>query len=139
MTPVFLEIYVFVRALGWLLVAGTLVQGKWKEIGTTSSSNPVSIDPASIKRKDGIVTATVRVVYQKPVAIGKKQLTGSRSTAMFDCAKQSIAVKENVLYADVQKGVVYSKNVNAQPGYGPAIKGSFADVAMQYVCKAETH
>lgn len=123
------------RLFTLLLLNAVMTQGKWKEIGTTSSSNPVSIDPGSITRKDGIVTATVRVVYQKPVAIGKKQLTGSRSTAMFDCAKQSIAVKENILYADVKRGVVYSKNVNAQPGFGPAIKGSFADVAMQYVCK----
>ncbi len=123
------------RLFTLLLLNAVMTQGKWKEIGTTSSSNPVSIDPGSIIRKDGIVTATVRVVYQKPVAIGKKQLTGSRSTAMFDCAKQSIAVKENILYADVKRGVVYSKNVNAQPGFGPAIKGSFADVAMQYVCK----
>jgi hypothetical protein len=66
--------------------------------------------------------------------MGKKQLTGSSSTAMFDCAKNTFAVKENVFYSDIKRNVVYSRKVNAQPGYGPAIKGSFADVAMQFVC-----
>ncbi|MFN8580693.1 MAG: hypothetical protein U0163_06900 [Gemmatimonadaceae bacterium] len=126
-----------IRLVGALLCIALVQQGPWKQVGTTSSSNPVYVDPSSIKRKDGIVTATVRVVYQKPVAMGKKQLTGSRSIAMFDCAKQTLAVKENVLYSDIKRNVQYSKNVNAQPGYGPAIKGSFADVAMQYVCSPD--
>ena len=91
----------------------------------------------SVKKDNGIVNATVRVVYLKPVKVGKKELTASRSTAMFDCAKNTFAVKENVFYSDEKKNVVYSKSVNAKPGYGPAIKGSFADVALQYICHGD--
>ncbi|MBV6521050.1 MAG: hypothetical protein MNPFHGCM_01173 [Gemmatimonadaceae bacterium] len=117
-----------------LFVLTVAQQGRWKEVGTTSSSNPVYVDVRSIKRADGIVHATVRVVYQKPVKVGKSLMAASRSTAMFDCAKQTFAVKENVYYVDEKKNIVHSRSVNAKPGFGPAIKGSFADVALVQVC-----
>lgn len=123
----------------WLALAIIpLFQGRWKEVGTTTSSNPVFVDVRSIKRVDGIVHATVRVVYTKPVKVGKKEMTASRSTAMFDCTKNTFAVKENIFYVDEKKNLVHSRSVNAKPGYGPAIKGSFADVALVYVCSLDT-
>ena len=53
---------------------------------------------------------------------------------MFDCAKSSIAVKENVYYADEKTNKVVERKVNAQPGYGPALKGSLSQVALDYFC-----
>jgi hypothetical protein len=71
-------------------------QAKWKEIGKTSVGNPVYVDPKSVKKAaDGIVTATLRAVFVKPIATPKGPITASRTVAMFDCAKKTVAVKEN--------------------------------------------
>jgi hypothetical protein len=125
------------RVVHVVLLSVLALQGRWKQVGLTSSSNPVFVDVRSLKRVDGIVHATVRVVYQKPVKIGKKELTASRSMAMFDCGTLRFAVKENVFYSDEGKNIVHSRSVNQLPGYGPAIKGSFADVALRAVCSGD--
>jgi hypothetical protein len=54
---------------------------------------------------------------------------------MFDCAKGTIAVKESVYYADEKANKVVERKVYAQPGYGPALKGSLSQVALDYLCK----
>ena len=112
------------------------VQIKWQEIGKTSAGNPVLIDPKSVKKAaDGIVTATVRVTFVKPVATPKGPITASRTVAMFDCAKQVVAVKENTYYHDEKTNRVYQHTAAGVPGYGPAIKGTLPDVALAYLCK----
>ena len=46
---------------------------RWKEIGKTGTGNPVYADTRSIRSaKDGIISATIRVVYTKPVTISGK-------------------------------------------------------------------
>lgn len=110
-------------------------QGRWKEIGTTSSGNPVFIDSKKIVTgKDGIITATVRVAYAKPVKVRGGDLTSSRATAMFNCQTSRFAVKDNTLFFDEKTNAVYEKKVNKIPGYGPALTGNFADVAMKHLC-----
>ena len=76
-----------------LLGAPDAQGSRWREIGKTSVGNPVFVDPKSVKKgADGIVTATVRVVFAKPVATPKGPITASRTVAMFDCAKKVVAV-----------------------------------------------
>lgn len=115
-------------------ILGLVLQARWKEIGTTGSGNAVYVNTRSVTRADGVVTATVRVRYKAPVKTPKGELTSSRSIAMFDCARNAIAAKENTLFFDERANRVYTHTVNAKPGFGPAIKGSFADVALQYFC-----
>ena len=109
---------------------------KWAEIGRTGDGHPVYVDPRSVKRANGIVTATVRTVFLKPVSTPKGDIRSSRTIAMFDCAKKTYAVKENWIYHDEKKGTVYEYRAPKLPGYGPAFKGRPPDVAMTYLCKS---
>jgi hypothetical protein len=111
-------------------------QKKWTPIGTTSSGNPVFVDARSIKRTGSLVAATVRVVFSTPVQTPKGAWTSSRTTATFDCAKKSLAAKENVYYGDARETKVVDRKVNAIPGYGPALGGSMGALALDYLCKA---
>ena len=62
--------------LGFSLLFVT--QAKWKEIGKTMVGNPVFLDPKSVKKgADGIITATLRVPFVKPVATPKGPITSS--------------------------------------------------------------
>ena len=53
---------------------------------------------------------------------------------MFDPAKQTVAVKENIIWHDERKGTIYRKSVPAQPGFGPALRSTFAWVALEHLC-----
>ena len=125
------------RALLLLVsVAPNAVQSRWQEIGKTSVGNPVYVDPKSVKKgADGIVTASVRVTFVKPMNTPKGPITASHTVAMFDCAKKVVAVKENTYYHDEKTNKVYEHTAPGKPGFGPAIKGSLPDVAMAYLCK----
>ena len=126
-----------------LLVLATLCslvvqtkQTKWQEIGKTGIGNPVLVDPKSVKKDTaGIITATLRVAFVKPVATPNGPITSSRTVAMFDCKKQVVAVKENTYYHDEKSNSIYQHSAAKTPGFGPAIKGTLPDVAMAYLCK----
>jgi hypothetical protein len=109
-------------------------QSRWKEIGKTSVGNTVYIDPRSIKKVNGIVTARVRVKFTPPVKTSNGAWATSQSLAMFDCAKSSIAAKETVYYSDDAGTKVIERKTNAMPGFGPALGGSMAKVALDYLC-----
>ena len=119
-----------------VLVAANAIQSRWQDIGKTSAGNPVFLDARSVKKgADGIVTATLRVRFVKPVATPKgSPITASRTTAMFDCAKKVVAVKENTYFHDEATNRVFQKSAPVKPGYGPAIKGTLPDVAMAHLC-----
>jgi len=121
-----------------VLLATTAVaapaQGRWKDIGKTSSGNSVYVDPRSVKTVNGITTARIRVKFDPPVQTPKGAWATSQHLAMFDCARSAIAVKENIYYADEKTNKVVERKVNALPGYGPALKGSLSQVALDYFC-----
>lgn len=120
-----------------LLVPSTVAaQKKWTQIGTTASGNPVFVDARSVKRTGSLVAATVRVVFSTPVQTAKGAWMSSRTTATFDCAKKSLAAKENVYYGDSKETKVVDRKVNTIPGYGPALGGSMGALALDYLCKA---
>ena len=110
-------------------------QGRWKDIGKTSSGNSVYVDPRSVKTVNGIITARVRVKFDPPVQTPQGVWTTSQHLAKFDCAKSTIAVKESVYYANEKTNKIVERKVNTQPGYGPALKGSLSQVALDYLCK----
>lgn len=109
-------------------------QTRWRDIGTTSSGNKVSVDPKSIRRDKGLVTARVRVVFTTPVKSRKGMWASSQTLATFDCAARKLAAKENVFYSDEKGTRVTEKTVNKIPGYGTVIGGSLGDVALRYLC-----
>jgi hypothetical protein len=118
-----------------LLVAAVLPQGKWREIGVTSTGNPVFLDARSVhKGSDGIISAGIRVTYATPLDTPRGKVTSSRALAMFDCARMQVATRESVLFFDEKKGLEYSRRKIAKPGFGPALSSTFADVALKHLC-----
>jgi hypothetical protein len=123
-------------ALVAVLPLHAAAQSRWKEIGKTSTGNSVYVDPRSVKKANGIITARVRVKFTKPVEQPKGPAwVSSQHIAMFDCAKATIASKETVYYADAAGTKVIEKKTIGIPGYGPAIGGSMSKVALDYFCK----
>ncbi len=110
-------------------------QIQWKEIGKTSSGNSVYVDPRSIKTANGLVTARIRVKFVPPVATPNGAWTASHTLATFDCAKASVAAKENTYYSNEATNTIVDRKVNAQPGFGPVLGGSMGKVALDYLCK----
>jgi hypothetical protein len=122
-----------------LAFAPLAAQGqRWRSIGTTVTGNEVFIDPSSVSRKDSIITATVRVVFKEPTPTPKGPITGSRAIAMFNCARKTVAVKENIIWHDERKGTIYEKRTPRQPGFGPVFTSNFSGVALTYLCAPPT-
>jgi hypothetical protein len=118
-----------------LLLSPTAIHAqRWTVIGKTSNGNDVYVDSRSIKHKGALVDATVRLVFATPVKTPKGLWASSRTTATFNCAKNTLAAKENVFYSDVKGARVTERTVNKLPGFGPALKGSLGDVALHWVC-----
>ena len=120
-----------------LVIVATLppFQGRWQEIGKTSTGNSVFLDPKSVKSKDGIVTARVRVTFADPVKVPQGKVTSSRATAKFDCAKKMVAVLESTMYTDEKAGAVYQRSAPKIPGFSPTFTSNFSGVALAYLCK----
>ena len=108
--------------------------GTWKSIGATSVGNAVFVDTRTVKRTGNLVAANVRVVFKEPVKGAKGAFSSYRTSATFDCAKKSLAAKENVYFADARGTKVIDRSVNKMPGFGPALGGSLGDVALKYLC-----
>ena len=105
-----------------------------KEIGKTTTGDPVFVETKSVKKADGIITASVRAKFAKPTKASFGDLYASRTIVMFDCAKQVVAVKENWYYLDAGSKKVGNHKVVGKPGYGTVFKGSVPDVAMKHLC-----
>ena len=124
-------------ALVVLTAAPLGAQARWQQIGTTSVGTPVFLDTRTVKRApDGIVTATLRVPFVKPVKSPKGPLTGSRATAKFDCRSHKVAVLENTLYLDEKANRIYEHKVVKVPGYGAVIGGSLPAIGLRHFCGA---
>ena len=124
----------------WLALVGSLVLAsaasaqRRVEIGKTSVGTPVLLEANSVSRHDGIVTATVRVRLQPPLKHSSGDLKSSRTIAMYDCAKQTVATKESWYYLDDAGTKIGLHKTVKLPGFGPSFKGSLADVAMRHLC-----
>jgi hypothetical protein len=100
----------------------------WKEIGKTASNSVVLIDTKSVKRMKDTVTATMRARFAVPDGEG---ITGNRTIATFNCAKGTVAVKENDSY---QGDRVVRRSIPKIPGYGVVFGGSLTGIAFNYLC-----
>ena len=109
-------------------------QRGWVPIGKTSAGNSVYVESRSVKRTGDLVAANVRVVFTEPVKGAKGTFASYRTSATFNCAKKSLAAKENVYYADAKGTRVIDRSVNKMPGFGPALGGSLGAVALEHLC-----
>jgi hypothetical protein len=107
-------------------------------IGATSAGTPVFLEPKSISRAGGIVTATLRVAIDPPMKTAGRAIVSLRSTSMINCAAQTSATKERWFYYDAKFKTEARHDTPGIPGYGPAIKGSLADVALKHFCTTAT-
>ena len=107
---------------------------RWQQIGQTGAGNPVELDSRSVRRANGIVTATIRTRYEKPMRSNRGPITSARTVAMFDCAKRHAAVKENTYYHDERANRVYEHRVVGQPGFATVLGGSATAVALAHLC-----
>jgi hypothetical protein len=120
--------------VGSLVLASAASAQQRVEIGKTSVGTPVLLEANSVSRHDGIVTATVRVRLQPPLKHSSGDLKSSRTIAMYDCAKQTVATKESWYYLDDAGTKIGLHKTVKLPGFGPSFKGSLADVAMRHLC-----
>ncbi len=104
------------------------------KIGATSAGTPVMLDTKSVTRAGGIITATLRVALEPAIKTTKGDMVSLRSIAMIDCAKQTTATKERWFYYDAKQTKEARHDKPGIPGYGPALKGSLADVALTHFC-----
>ena len=131
------------RALGasvlsMLCVAQMLPAQALTTIGVTSAGTPVFLEPRSVSKAGSIVTATFRVALSPTIKTSGREMVSMRSTSMVDCAAQTSATKERWFYYDAKYKAEARHDVPGKPGYGPAIKGSLADVALKHFCTTAT-
>ena len=111
-----------------------IVNRHWRQIGLTSRRDPVLIDPMSIETVQGVVHASVRVTFVKPAQLPAGKVRSVRASAMFDCARKTVAVTESWFYLDQPTGASPQHAVNAKAGFVAASYGSFEDVALKHIC-----
>lgn len=131
------------RVLSFMFVAtaalapsATLAAQALAKIGATSAGTPVMLETKSVTRTGGIITATLRVGLEPPIKTSTSDMVSLRSVAMIDCATQTTATKERWFYYDAKQTKEARHNKAGIPGYGPALKGSLADVAVRHFCPA---
>ena len=123
-----------IAVAGSIVLASPAAAQKLLDIGKTSAGTPVFLETTSVSRANGIVTATVRVRLVPPIKHASGDLRSSRTIAMIDCAKQTVATKESWYYLDEAGKKIGMHKVVKLPGFGPSFAGSLADVAMRHVC-----
>jgi hypothetical protein len=125
-------------ALALLSAAPAVAQkARWTQIGTTSSGNPVYVDPKTVKKTGDHVDATIRVVFVKPVETPKGVWMSSRITGTFDCTARKLANRESVYFGDKAETKVVERKVNKIPGYSVVLGGSLGAIALDHLCKAK--
>ena len=123
-----------IAVAGSIVLASPAAAQKLLDIGKTSAGTPVFLETTSVSRANGIVTATVRVRLAPPIKHASGDLRSSRTIAMIDCAKQTVATKESWYYLDDAGTKIGLHKTVKLPGFGPSFKGSLADVAMRHLC-----
>jgi hypothetical protein len=110
-------------------------QSRWQTVGHTGDGNAVQIDSKSVKRRATLVDATVRVPFLKPKKQPGGNVTSSITKVTFDCAKESVAIKEYTFYYDEKTNKIFQHEVAKMPGFSPVMGGSMTKVAYDNLCK----
>ena len=124
----------FSSGLTALLFAATAQAQQLTTIGTSSAGTPVMLESKSVKRADGIVTATLRVELKPTIKTATGDMVSMRSIMMFDCAKKTSATKERWFYYDAKYTKEARHDKPGIPGFGPPIKGTPADIGIAHFC-----
>jgi hypothetical protein len=106
-----------------------------REIGRTSSQNPVLVETRSVRREGpALLHAIVRVRFAKPVRVRGGDWLSSRTRLTFNCTNRQVLVSENWYYGDTLWRRMVSHNLVGLPGYGTLIGGSMTAVAYDALC-----
>ena len=117
-------------APGLLLVVAATSLGAQspKAIGLIRGGT-VLLEPQTVTREAGIITAAVRVQFHT-------NWYSSRTLLMLNCRKQEVAVKENWYYSNAKGTKVAQHKEVGIPGYATPLPGSMPKVALDHLCQA---
>ena len=118
-----------------LLGGGPLGAQSRQPIGLINGGT-VLLEPKTVTRDGGIITAALRVQFHKPTKVPGGSWYSSRTLLMIDCRKQVIAVKENWYYSDAKGTKVAQHKEVGIPGYATPLPGSMPKVALDHLCQA---
>lgn len=122
--------------LALLMIGASADAQSLTKMGATTAGTPVMLETKSVSKANGITTATLRVGLQPPIKTTNGNMVAMRTIMMFDCAKQTTAMKERWFYFDEKFMKQARHDKPGIPGYGPPIKGSVADVGLAHLCAA---
>lgn len=131
MTPIGLVTILTSAAV--LLSGGALGAQARKPIGLINGGT-VLLEPKTVKRDGGMITAALRVQFHKPTKVPGGNWYSSRTLLMIDCRKQVIAVKENWYYSDAKGTKVAQHKEVGIPGFATPLPGSMPKVALDHLC-----
>ena len=124
-----------VAVVAILAITATVARAqRLREIGRTAASNPVLVEPRTIRRDGALLHATIRVKFAKAVRVPGGDWWSSRTRLTFDCTKRTVAILENWYYGDTTWTRVTSHNVVGIPGYGTVMGGSMTSVGYDSLC-----
>ena len=124
-------------APGLLLVVAATSLGAQspKTIGLIRGGT-VLLEPQTVTREAGIITAAVRVQFHTPTKVPGGNWYSSRTLLMLNCRKQEVAVKENWYYSNAKGTKVAQHKEVGIPGYATPLPGSMPKVALDHLCQA---
>jgi hypothetical protein len=125
-------------ASGLLLVVAATSLGAQspKAIGLIRGGT-VLLEPQTVTREAGIITAAVRVQFHTPTKVPGGNWYSSRTLLMLNCRKQEVAVKENWYYSNAKGTKVAQHKEVGIPGYATPLPGSMPKVALDHLCQAK--
>ena len=103
-------------------------------LGSVAGGNPVTLEPASVKRSAAEVTAVLRTTFTKPAKVPGGEWFGTRTKVAVRCAAGTAAVLENRYYSDAKFTKVANERINKMPGYAAPVPGSIQAIAVTALC-----
>jgi hypothetical protein len=109
--------------------------GDWRQIGTTSGGDRVSVSSVAAQ-KNGLRTAWIRVEYKQPIPLAQGgPFVELRARVRFNCASGSAVPNSEWLYSRDRGGkLVVSKKARRDDQFGQISEGNFGEMARDYVC-----
>jgi hypothetical protein len=113
-----------------------LAAGDWRQIGTTSDGDQVSISSVAAQ-KNGLRSAWVRVEYKEPTKLPQGgPFVELRARVRFNCGSGSAVPNSVWFYSRDHSGkIVVSKKTRRDDQFGAAIEGNFGEIAKDFVCQ----
>lgn len=107
-------------------------------VGETPGGARVYVDPRTVIRRDGRVTATVFVRFNRPVPTKDGTMRSMRAIAHFECRARRMALAEDWTFSDFDGKDLLRYERSTVQGferrYDPAVRGSLAALSLQHFC-----